>query len=407
MFLKFLGVFIVLLQTSVSFPLRTSKINSYCGNIKITIPEETFSKKDWESFNFETEDERSKSSSQVTVRKVSIQEVHLDCTGNTATFSTNPVLELILHTLKHNGKLENIERICITNTNPTMPIQHNFLLPALEIPTTTSTGVTIQRNNQIPPTGELVDWIGLEGQVLSTFPRTYVHQYNLLHSGIGAVLVRNRVRDQIFIHKRSATKRLFPEKLDMFIGGVCQAGEGSFPTLLRELREECGLDLSSVEESIPYGVKKQEILSVDRITNTKDQTDSRGELGNDQDSWNRAVEEAWQRFTRTQGFEASPTEGNEGSENSVQGTIVQYIGSTLVRTSYNQCLVYCYCVALSDSMARVIHFPDGEIEWGRWVSMEDLLGLLQGEGFSDFVPDGMQVWNALPGMLKKSNIIPV
>ena len=65
--------------------------------------------------------------------------------------------------------------------------------------------------------GEMVDWMSVDGLTsLAELPRTVVHQHNLLHRGIGVLILDPQGR--IFVHQRSNTKRLFPAMYDMFVG---------------------------------------------------------------------------------------------------------------------------------------------------------------------------------------------
>lgn len=65
--------------------------------------------------------------------------------------------------------------------------------------------------------GEMVDWMCTDGMTsLAELPRTIIHQYNLLHRGIGVLILDDQGR--IFVHQRSSTKRLFPAMYDMFVG---------------------------------------------------------------------------------------------------------------------------------------------------------------------------------------------
>ena len=69
---------------------------------------------------------------------------------------------------------------------------------------------------------EYVDWLSDDELVLASLPRLLVHKLNLLHKGIGVLITNSK--NKIFVHQRSATKRLFPSMYDMFIGGVCSSG---------------------------------------------------------------------------------------------------------------------------------------------------------------------------------------
>lgn len=172
---------------------------------------------------------------------------------------------------------------------------------------------------------ECIDWMSTCGVSIATLPRPIVHEYNILHRGIGVLVMDDKNR--LFIHQRASTKRVFPSMYDMFIGGVSAAGESSTETLLRELKEEIGLDLQA---------------------------------------------------------------GDGGSS-------IESIGTTTIETGYNHCIVDCFVVRCSLRQAEGIQFRDGEVQWGEWMELDDFRRFLC-ELRQAFVPDGLQVWEALAGM---------
>jgi 8-oxo-dGTP pyrophosphatase MutT (NUDIX family) len=113
----------------------------------------------------------------------------------------------------------------------------------------------------------VTEWVEMMtggGQVAGILPRSLVHTYNILHRGIGVLVTKDRPIDlnlaaettlmssssssglpgvipDLYVHRRAATKRLFPSLYDMFIGGVSSAGEAPFLTAQREVAEELGL----------------------------------------------------------------------------------------------------------------------------------------------------------------------
>ena len=70
--------------------------------------------------------------------------------------------------------------------------------------------------------------------------RSRVRRENLPHAAT-AVLVR-RSTGQVLVHRRSATKDLWPGRLDCAFGGVLLAGESPEAAARRELAEEAGID---------------------------------------------------------------------------------------------------------------------------------------------------------------------
>lgn len=69
--------------------------------------------------------------------------------------------------------------------------------------------------------------------------RAVMRAQNLLHRGI-AILVKDS-HGRVYVHRRTATKDLFPSMYDMFIGGVVAAGESYEEAARREAEEELGV----------------------------------------------------------------------------------------------------------------------------------------------------------------------
>lgn len=105
--------------------------------------------------------------------------------------------------------------------------------------------------------GEIVEMVDRFGGVLAKVPRPLVHRHNLLHRGIGMFVTTKHAtsEDSIkssmwYVHRRTATKRIFPSLFDMFVGGVSLAGEENQVTALREVKEELGLERGSLSDPI-------------------------------------------------------------------------------------------------------------------------------------------------------------
>lgn len=86
---------------------------------------------------------------------------------------------------------------------------------------------------------ELVALLDADGRVCGTAPRSVVRRDNLRHSATG-VLVRNTAGD-IYVHRRTTTKDVFPGRYDFMAGGVIAAGEAPDDAAARELAEELGI----------------------------------------------------------------------------------------------------------------------------------------------------------------------
>jgi isopentenyldiphosphate isomerase len=86
---------------------------------------------------------------------------------------------------------------------------------------------------------ELVALLDSEGRVCGSAPRSVMRRDNLRHAATG-VLVRNSSGD-IYVHRRTATKDVYPSYYDFAAGGVVAAGEDPYDAVVRELAEELGI----------------------------------------------------------------------------------------------------------------------------------------------------------------------
>jgi isopentenyldiphosphate isomerase len=210
---------------------------------------------------------------------------------------------------------------------------------------------------------EMVDWISTDGETsILTLPRKEIHKYNLLHSGIGVIVLNNK--GEIYIHKRSSMKRIFPSMLDMFIGGVHSSKETYLQTLKREINEELGLDINNIDI---YNLQ-----TLKHLTSNKDLNDK-----------NILLSAFISNFIDEQ---------NNINQNN--NSLIIELNSTTILTSYNHCYVKCYILYCNENLANSIHFKDGEIEEGYWLDFNSLLHKINNE-YSNFVPDGLQVWDAV------------
>ena len=104
---------------------------------------------------------------------------------------------------------------------------------------------------------EMIDMVDREGIPLGSIPRQLVHMFNLLHRGIGMVVAKDasiersgmKVLPALYVHRRTATKRIFPNLYDMFVGGISVTGEDAKTTAAREAAEELGLSRALTDPS--------------------------------------------------------------------------------------------------------------------------------------------------------------
>jgi len=102
---------------------------------------------------------------------------------------------------------------------------------------------------------EWVEMVTGTRQSLGQVPRRFVHTFNLLHRGIGLFVTKDKSIDptkkrfpDLYVHRRSSSKRIFPSLYDMFVGGVSMSGESPELTARREVAEELGLSRALGEE---------------------------------------------------------------------------------------------------------------------------------------------------------------
>jgi len=86
---------------------------------------------------------------------------------------------------------------------------------------------------------ELVDIVDEHDRVVAQATRRDVRLQNLRHRGV-YVLVFN-THGQLFVHRRTSTKDVFPDHWDLAVGGVLKAGEDYESGARRELCEELGV----------------------------------------------------------------------------------------------------------------------------------------------------------------------
>lgn len=86
---------------------------------------------------------------------------------------------------------------------------------------------------------EIVDRYGkFTGEIMA---KEEAHDRNLLHNEVAVLIVNDN--KQVLLERRSANKRFEPNKWALCAGHV-EAGEGLKKAMLRELKEELGIDTS-------------------------------------------------------------------------------------------------------------------------------------------------------------------
>ncbi|MER6471869.1 NUDIX hydrolase [Streptomyces collinus] len=89
------------------------------------------------------------------------------------------------------------------------------------------------------PADEILDIVDEHDRVVDRVPRGEAYARGLRHRCV-FVQVRDAA-GRLFVHRRTATKLVFPSLYDLFVGGVVGAGESYDEAALREAEEELGV----------------------------------------------------------------------------------------------------------------------------------------------------------------------
>jgi len=90
------------------------------------------------------------------------------------------------------------------------------------------------------PGDEWVDLVDEANRLTGKAQRREVRRQNLLHRGVGILCWNSR--NEIYVHRRTRTKDIFPGMYDMFVGGVVGSGESYEGAARREILEELDID---------------------------------------------------------------------------------------------------------------------------------------------------------------------
>ena len=67
------------------------------------------------------------------------------------------------------------------------------------------------------------------------------HKYGFWHKAVAMFMINSK--GQVLLQKRSANKKLWPNMWDITAGGHVLAGEFGFEAIIREIKEELGIDI--------------------------------------------------------------------------------------------------------------------------------------------------------------------
>ena len=93
---------------------------------------------------------------------------------------------------------------------------------------------------RMKPEEEVVDVVDEQDRVIGQATRAEVREGGLRHRAV-YILVFNS-SGQLFVHRRTATKDVYPSRFDVAVGGVVGAGEDYEESAAREITEELGIE---------------------------------------------------------------------------------------------------------------------------------------------------------------------
>ena len=97
---------------------------------------------------------------------------------------------------------------------------------------------------------ELVDVVDEADRVIGQAARADVRRRNLRHRSVYIFVFNSH--GQLLVHRRTATKDVFPDHWDLAVGGVLQAGEAYDAAARRELDEEVGIAAVPLRRLFPF-----------------------------------------------------------------------------------------------------------------------------------------------------------
>ena len=110
---------------------------------------------------------------------------------------------------------------------------------------------------------EYFDVLSAKGEFTGkTELREICHKEGLWHKAVALFVVNSK--NQVLLQKRSSNKKLWPNLWDMTAGGHVLAGEFGFQAIIREIKEEIGIDVAK-DDILFIGASTSENIKPDVI----------------------------------------------------------------------------------------------------------------------------------------------
>ncbi len=98
-------------------------------------------------------------------------------------------------------------------------------------------------------TEEILDLVNENDEIIGSLPRSEVYAQNLHNFRVINCFIKNS-EGKLWIPRRQAHKRIFPNALDMSCGGHVSSGETYDIAFAKEMSEELNIDVSKVTYSV-------------------------------------------------------------------------------------------------------------------------------------------------------------
>lgn len=108
---------------------------------------------------------------------------------------------------------------------------------------------------------EMIDEYNFRGEKIGVVDKDEAHAKGLWHKSVHVWILNNK--NEILLQYRCADKKLYPDTWDCSFAGHISAGESSIDAILREGKEELGIDVDL--NNLNYILTNREHLSYDDI----------------------------------------------------------------------------------------------------------------------------------------------
>lgn len=107
----------------------------------------------------------------------------------------------------------------------------------------------------------MIDQYNYIGEKIGTVDKEIAHQKGLWHKSVHVWVLNNK--NEILLQYRCADKKLYPNTWDASFAGHISAGENSIEALMREGKEELGIDVDL--EKLNYVFTNREEIKYEQI----------------------------------------------------------------------------------------------------------------------------------------------